>query len=134
VSAVLEWLDARGEAVPASLAARMREAVLEVEREQAAAAERASSSADGADESLSDPERAAGSLPRLLGEAALACARAALPRCDERQAALHLLAADALLTYALEAAADETAALDELVERFAPARLSALLVADGSGP
>jgi hypothetical protein len=48
--------------------------------------------------------RAMTTLPAVLADAALACLRDAWS-CDDRAAALHLLAADALLTYACEAAA-----------------------------
>jgi hypothetical protein len=74
-----------------------------------------------------------------LGAAALVCLREALDRCDDRAAALHLLAADALMTAACEAAAttvdsaharDEREvprALSELCAVFSTARLSALV-------
>lgn len=55
---------------------------------------------------------------------------APLPR--SREVALRLLAADALLTYAFEAAADLDTGVDELAERIGPAgTFGALLVAAG---
>jgi hypothetical protein len=66
-------------------------------------------------------------LPRALGDAALRAAVAALARCDERDAALTLLAADALVTAACEAAADSETELEHLCATFAPERLASLL-------
>jgi hypothetical protein len=84
-------------------------------------------------------------VPHWLSAAALASLREALVRCDERPAALHLLAADALITAACEAAASAAAAgahssagadpagpelerqLAVLCEWYSPARLSALV-------
>src|SRR5688500_5570900 len=61
---------------------------------------------------------AVGALPRVADElaaAAVECLRLAAQRCDERAAALHLLAADALLTHACALAAEAGSdALDEL--------------------
>jgi hypothetical protein len=67
-------------------------------------------------------------LPSQLGEAALVCLRAALRRADDRAAALDLLAADALLTYGCEAAAEqEDGAVTRFAESYGPARLARLL-------
>jgi hypothetical protein len=78
-------------------------------------------------------------VPAELGAAAIACLREALDRCDERGAALHLLAADALVTAACEAAGgagstpsspaahDVAAALAGLCDEFSVARLSRLV-------
>lgn len=98
VAATLEWLDARTPAPPPELRARMAEA-------------------------LQPAQTRAGA----LAEGALACLKAALDRGGERAAALDLLAADALLTYAMEAAAEAGAeALAEMTDAYGPARLAAL--------
>jgi hypothetical protein len=70
----------------------------------------------------------------VLATAAFACLDEAAGRCDDRDAALELLAADALITGACEAAAAEPAALRALHERFAPTRLAALLPAVSAQP
>ncbi|MEX0907263.1 MAG: hypothetical protein WD054_02950, partial [Gemmatimonadota bacterium] len=76
------------------------------------------------EEAVRELDTAAGAtLPHVLGEAALACLRAVVPHCDDRAAALDLLAADALLTYACEVAAGDAALLNELCAAFAPERL-----------
>ena len=70
-------------------------------------------------------------LPSQFGEAALVCLEAALRRGDDRSAALDLLAADALLTYGCEAAAeldrDEVA---RFAEHYGAGRLARLLPTD----
>lgn len=71
-------------------------------------------------------------IPSALAEAARACLRDALEIGDDRRAALHLLAADALMTYACEAALDAgTEALDALTDAFAPPRLAHLAAPAG---
>jgi hypothetical protein len=68
-----------------------------------------------------------------LADAARACVREALALGDDRAAALHLLAADALITYACEAAADEGGdALDQLVNATRAERLAHLVDAKDS--
>lgn len=70
----------------------------------------------------------AGGVPEHLAAAGLAALAAALERPEERAGALDLLAADALLTYTFEAAAEDgPAAVDRLARRLAPARLAPLL-------
>lgn len=65
-----------------------------------------------------------------LAEAALDCLRAALAAGRGRPAAVHLLAADALLTYACEAAAEAGPdALLALAREYGPGRLARLLPA-----
>lgn len=99
------WLAMRAGAVPPALEARM---------------ERAIDDAVGED-----------TLPAALADAARACLREALAIGDDRAAALHLLAADALMTCACEAAAEEGGdALDDLVNATAPERLAHLLDSD----
>ena len=72
------------------------------------------------------------SVPASLADAARVCLRDAMAAGDDRSAALHLLAADALITYACEAAADtRAAAFDAVARAAAPERLSLLL--DGEG-
>ena len=89
-----EWLEARDPAPPPALARRLGDLL----------GERASASAGEA------------------SEACLAAAEALLARllrdgCVSRETALDLLAADALVTYAFEAAAAEPARLHERAER-----------------
>lgn len=104
VSAVRDWLLYRAPAPPRELLDRMLSALGEA--------------APAAD------------LPSRLGEAALVCVAAALERVEERGAALDLLAADALLTYGCEAAAEsEPGALERFARDFGATRLSRLLPA-----
>lgn len=71
--------------------------------------------------------RAAGKPHDFLFDAAIVCTRDALALGDDRAAATPLLAADALLTWACELAADGGgAALDSLLDR-ASEQLAALL-------
>jgi hypothetical protein len=101
------WLASRANDVPPSLQARMELAV------------------DGT--AAATPPDVAGD----LAAAALACLEQAFDNCDERGAALHLLAADALMTGACEAAAGSPAiphaALEALCEAMSLRRLSLLL-------
>jgi hypothetical protein len=63
-----------------------------------------------------------------LAAAAITCLQAAIRIGDDRSAAIHLLAADALITAACEAAVDDGLdGLDELRAACAPARLDALV-------
>jgi hypothetical protein len=102
LSDTLAWLRGRRPAPPERLARRMEAALQAVD----------------ADDDVS----------HALGNAAFACLQASLEAGPGRAAALDLLAADALLTYAWEAAAEEGA---DGLERFAaacgPARFQALL-------
>jgi hypothetical protein len=67
-------------------------------------------------------------LSSRLGEAAVVCLTAAIDRVGERAAALDLLAADALLTYACEAAAEsEPGGLERFARDFGAERLALLL-------
>jgi hypothetical protein len=101
-SAVGPWLESRGPAPPAHLAARIR-----------ALTDRATSAPDAA---IAD---------RLLDAAEVAM-RALLPDgCLTRESALELLAVDALVTYAFEAAADDPDALERRAAD-ALARIAAL--------
>lgn len=81
------------------------------------------------------------SVHRDLAAAALQCLRAAAQLGDDRAAALHLLAADALITAACEAAAEAgPAELEAVRSDTAPARLADLIVLpavppdDGTNP
>ncbi|MGH7506977.1 MAG: hypothetical protein ACRELX_15075 [Longimicrobiales bacterium] len=66
-----------------------------------------------------------------LAEAGLRCLREALDGGGSRAAAFDLLTADALLTSACEAAAEQgAAALDALTAAYGPARFAALLEAE----
>jgi hypothetical protein len=104
------WLAARSDAVPPALQDEMEAAASAV------------------------PATAPPDAPAELADAALACLRAAFDECDSRGAALHLLAADALVTGACEAAAEAgPEALERLCESLSPARLEPLLPAAGKG-
>jgi hypothetical protein len=71
-------------------------------------------------------------IPGALAEAALACLEATMARPEERATALDLLAADALLTYALEAAAEVGAeALRRITEEYGPEALGRVLPEEG---
>lgn len=93
------WLDQWRAAVPPTLAAVVEQAV------------------SAADDGVSDAAAA-------LSDAAVASLRAALRIGDDRAAALHLLAADALITAALEAAARSNREFGDLAARFSADRLS----------
>ena len=99
------WLAVRAGAVPPELEALMESAV---------------------DDVLDDELP----LSQSFAEAARICLRRSLRNCDQRTAALPLLAADALMTYACQAAAEEgTAALAALALSNSPDRLARLLPA-----
>lgn len=101
------WLAMRAGAVPPALEARMESAM----------------------DDVIDHD----SVPATLADAARECMRDALAAGDDRSAALHLLAADALITYACEAAADGGEPGFDAVARAAePGRLALLLDMDGS--
>jgi hypothetical protein len=101
------WLAMRTGTVPPALEARMESALADVPGDD--------------------------SVPAALADAARACLRDAVAGCDDRDAALHLLAADALITCACEAAADEdAAALDALAQAHAPERLAHLVERNGT--
>ncbi len=94
------WLEKRESGVPASLVARMRHYLA----------------------------GRSGPLPDRLVDAAFDALRAALAAPDERASALDLLAADALLTAAFEAAAEEgVAAVGRLAAATGPAAFADLL-------
>ncbi len=98
---VLAWLDARESPPPPELRQRMAEALANVKSE---------------------------TVPGALAEGALACLEATVARPEERASALDLLAADALLTYALEAAADLGAeTLRRIAEEYGPEALGRVL-------
>lgn len=95
------WLARRQTGVPTSLAERMR---------------------------LYFDRSASDALPDRLAHAGLDALVVALQRPDERASAIDLLAADALLTAAFEAAAEEgVAAVDRLAAATAPAAFAELL-------
>ena len=95
------WLAAWRAAAPPSLAAVVDEAV----------------TASGDD---------TGDTVAALSAAAVLCLRDALRIGDDRAAALHLLAADALITAACETVAGTERALEELATRFSAERLGTL--------
>lgn len=100
---VRDWLGRREATTPTRLGARMRAALDPIEAE---------------------PE----DVPSALGAAALVCLRDALAKGSHREAAVDLLAADALLTYGCEAAADAgPGALERFANEYGAARLAALL-------
>ena len=94
------WLAMRAGAVPPVLEARMERAM---------------------DDVLDDDVVA-----RALADAARSCLLAAVHSGDDRAAALHLLAADALITYACEAAAGDADCIDTLADHSGAERLSPL--------
>lgn len=85
-----EWLDARQDGVPAHLVQRMRAALGDAVHDDVADA----------------PERCVAAAEQVVGDLLAADSTG-------RDSALSLLAADALVTYAFEAAADDPARLDE---------------------
>jgi hypothetical protein len=96
------WLHDRQPAPPAALRDRMLHAILAVVTTRTGDA----------------------AIPTTLAEASLDALRHALVKCDERAAAIDLLAADALLTYAMEAAAEQGgAALIAIAEAYGNNRL-----------
>ncbi|HSK19770.1 MAG TPA: hypothetical protein VK912_11540 [Longimicrobiales bacterium] len=100
------WLATRAGAVPPALEARMESAMDDVVGQD--------------------------TVPAALAAAARVCMRDALAAGDDRSAAVHLLAADALITYACEAAADgRDAEFDVVARAAAPERLALLLDTDG---
>ena len=101
------WLASRAGAVPPQLEAAMENAVDEVADDIA--------------------------VPHALAAAARVCLVRALHDCDDRSAALPLLAADALMTFACEAAADgDGADIMEFAASWAPERLALMLTDRGS--
>jgi hypothetical protein len=103
-STAKRWLNQHSAGVPVSLSVRMERALVDVAPDDSPAA-------------ISDS----------LLAAAVSCLRDAVDACDERQGALPLLAADALMTAACEAAAQQDgSALDGLCARIAPHDLEAL--------
>ncbi len=103
-ASALEWLDARAAPPPPELRARMAEALAGVTAE---------------------------TVPGALAEGALSCLRETLAAPEERASALDLLAADALLTYALEAAAELGAeTLRRLTEEYGAGKLGSVLPPD----
>jgi hypothetical protein len=111
VSDAVQWLAARLPAPPVALADRIVAAVRATE---------AAYRAPGASRTL----------PTLLGDAGVDLLRSTLRHSGD-DVALDLLAADALLTYACEAAAElGDEALARLHEELSPARFAALLEAN----
>ena len=71
------------------------------------------------------------SVPAALAEAALTRLHAALALGDARAAAFELLAADALLSYAFEAAAElGVDTLEAVIDAYGPARMAPLITVD----
>jgi hypothetical protein len=106
-AAAKHWLAGRVQAAPASLVDHMNLAV------DAVPAEAVAGSGGAA-------------VARLLTRASLSCLAEALESCDDRTAALPLLAADALITAACEAAAGVPGALEEVLALTAPDVLDGL--------
>lgn len=105
----LEWLAPRLERVPPRLAdavrACVRRSVEDADPEAGADVASAGDAGSGPDGVLADgPEPP--SVPRLLARAAVAEFRRVPELRRDREAAVRLLAADAILTYAFEAAAE----------------------------
>ena len=96
------WLASHADDVPAQLQQLMDDAVATIDAQQDVAGE--------------------------LAAAAVECLRVAMQRCDERAAALHLLAADALVTHACALAADAGGdALDVLAANLTAGRLHTIV-------
>jgi hypothetical protein len=108
VTSAREWLDARGRDVPPSLHRRMLDAI---------------AATDGS----------TGAVPLQLAAAAMTCVREATACGNDRSAAIHLLAADALMTDAVELAAGDAVMLDRIVTEYAPAAIAGRLAAAGKG-
>lgn len=112
VTAVTEWLDRRRPAPPEALRRRIDDAV--------------GSAAEPAGDTRAVPGHAA-----VLAAAALDRLDRVIEAPSGRAAALDLLAADALLTYACEAAAEAgPASLDALIGVIGPARLARILASE----
>ncbi len=102
---VLAWLDARESPPPAELRERMAQALGGLKAE---------------------------TVPGALAEAALTCLQATMAHGQDRASALDLLAADALLTYALESAAELGAeTLRRIAGDYGPAALDRVLPEEG---
>ncbi len=103
---LVAWLDAREPQPPATLRERMLTALSDSARDSVAVS----------------------AIPTSLAEAAIGALSIAIEKCDERASALDLLAADALLTYAMEAAAEQGGeALDAIAEAYGNHRLAQLM-------
>lgn len=126
MSAVAEWLDGRRPAMPPELRRVVEAALDRVGAEDV----------DGEDvdtEDVGAGDVLAGDVADRLADAGLAALSRVSGAMPERSTAADLLAADALLTYACEAAAEAGAErLDRLIERLDHARFAALL--EPSGP
>jgi len=117
------WLESRDPAAPPELLAKLQEAVaaLRADAGDSLSGAHSHGMGQGTDEALP-------ALVTTLAEAALDRFRAALALGDDRSAAFELLAADALLTYAFEAAAEVGPdAVSACARVYGPARLAALL-------
>lgn len=116
----LAWLDGRTPSAPPVLRQRMETGLARSGR----SVPHAKPLAGPAGTDLGVESTVAGA----LAEAALDRLRLALAAPEDRAAALDLLAADALLTYACEAAAEAGAdALADLIRAYDPARLASLI-------
>jgi len=116
------WLEARAPAVPPALLDRLKQAL----------AERSGSpqTGTGSNQSERDVAGTSGTPPLavILAEAAIDQLRNALTNGEDRDGAYDLLAADALLTYAFEAAAEHgPEAISACARVYGPERLAALL-------
>lgn len=134
------WLDAHAADVPPSLLAQLADAVAAT---GGAAAPAAAADADALHDMLvaADADALhtvlaaadADALHAVLAAAGITCLHAALQHCDDRGAALHLLAADALVTHACSAAAQTSvAALAALCDELTTTRLSMLIPDHGA--
>ena len=107
----MAWLDAREPIPPVALRARMDQAIRQAFEQGRVSSE------DG--------------ITSTLGEAALIAMELSLKHCEERAGALDLLTADALLTYAMEAASEiGDDAVDAVADAYGGARLAGLLADD----
>lgn len=106
VSAAIAWLESRKPPAPEDLLHRLRRAL----------------------QRHGDPSA---DLPHILADTGLALLQNALRVGDDRSAAFDLLGADALLTYAFEAAADQgSAAVLALADEYGLERFESIAAAD----
>jgi hypothetical protein len=138
---IRRWLDSRTPAPPAALRSLIEGALQLAPASQelagtfvpggypagASASDRGDANGGSLDVEGFGPAPVSG-LAIALGEAGLCSLRRALSVGERRAAANDLLVADALLTYAMEAAAEDAPeAVPGVARRYGPARLAALL-------
>jgi hypothetical protein len=121
-----DWLAARDAETPAELRARVRAAVDRTADAGSTAATLVTAAITCMEEALAYTRVASAGSPERAEDEASVRAEALAPFRPARAAALPLLAADALLTYAAEAASEHGSSLDDLSSDV-NGRLAALL-------